>query len=70
MGGEHLAGDLGVAGFVGADEAELVAAEDGNEAVEQEEGGDGEEDDEFTHGCGSRKLLPKPEDGCALVPYA
>ena len=27
--GEHLAGDLGVAGLVGADEAELVAAEVG-----------------------------------------
>ena len=34
--GEHLAGDLGVAGLVGADEAELIAAEDGDEAVEQE----------------------------------
>ncbi len=47
---EHLAGDLGVAGLVGADEAELIAAEEGDEAVEQEEEGDGEEDDELPRG--------------------
>ena len=44
---EHLAGDLGVAGLVGADEAELVAAKDGDKAVEKEEASDNEEDDEL-----------------------
>ena len=47
VGGEHLAGDLGVARLVGADQAELVAAEDGDQAVEQQEEADGEEDDEL-----------------------
>ncbi len=71
VGGEHLAGDLGVARLVGADEAELVAAEDGDEAVEQEEDGDGEEDDEFAHGGrGRAAAAAKPEDGCVLVPCA
>ena len=50
VGGEHLAGDLGVTGLVGADEAELVAAEDGDEAVEQGKEADGEEDGELA--CG------------------
>ena len=50
MRGEHLAGDLGVTGLVGAYQAELVAAEDGDEAVEEEKGGYSEEDDELAHG--------------------
>ncbi len=57
--GEHLAGDLSVSRLVRADEAELVAAEDGNEAEEQEEGGDGEEKDELAHGDGVRQLLTR-----------
>jgi hypothetical protein len=48
--GEHLAGDLGVAGFVGSDEAELVATETRGEAVEQEEESYGEEDDVLPRG--------------------
>ena len=45
---EHLAGDLGVAWLVGADEAELVAAEDGDQAVKEQKAGDCEEDDELS----------------------
>ena len=41
---EHFAGDLGVTGLVGADEAELVAADVGGEAVEQEKAADEDED--------------------------
>ena len=43
--GEHLAGDLGIARFVCAYEAELISAEARGEAVEQEEEPDAEEDD-------------------------
>ena len=51
---EHLAGDLGVAGLVGADEAELVAAEEGDKAVEEDEDGDGGEDDELPRRVGAQ----------------
>ena len=56
VGGEHLAGDLGVAGLVCADEAELVASEEGNEAVEEEEAGDGAEDEDLAGGDGVGEL--------------
>ena len=46
--GEHFACDLGVAGFVGADEAELVASKERHEAVEQEECRDPDEEGELT----------------------
>jgi hypothetical protein len=47
MRGEHLPCDLGVAGFVRADEAELIAAEVGDVAEEKQEEADAEEDDDF-----------------------
>jgi hypothetical protein len=37
--GEHLAGDLGVTGFVGSDETERGAAEYRHEPIEEEKGG-------------------------------
>jgi hypothetical protein len=48
--GEHLAGDLCVSWFVRAYEAELVAAEYRDQAVQQKEAGNGEENDEFPQG--------------------
>jgi hypothetical protein len=45
VGGEHLAGDLGVAGFVRANQAELVAANARGEAIEQQEKSNREQDD-------------------------
>ena len=45
--GEHFARDLGVTGLVGAYEAELVSADVGGEAVEEEEAADEDENDEF-----------------------
>jgi hypothetical protein len=58
--GKHFAGDLGVSWLVGAYEAELVAAEDGDEAVQQEEAGYGEEDDELSRCVQARQPLAKP----------
>jgi hypothetical protein len=52
VGGEHLAGDLGVAWLVRADEAELVSAEEGCEAVEEQKETDGDEDEELAGGDG------------------
>jgi hypothetical protein len=46
--GEHFAGDLGVAGLGGTDEAELISADVGGEAVEQQEEAYGAEDDELS----------------------
>ena len=57
--GEHLAGDLGVAGLVGADQAELRSAEVGDEAEEEEVGGDGDEDDELPRAVRGRVPGPK-----------
>jgi hypothetical protein len=53
--GEHLAGDLGVTGFVGADEADLSSAEEGDQAVEEEVGGDEDEDGELPDGGASAR---------------
>ena len=47
---EHLAGDLGVARLVGTDQSKLVAAEDGNEPVEEDEEGNGDEDEGLAEG--------------------
>jgi len=52
VGSEHLAGDLGVAGLVGAHEAKLVTTEGRDETVEKEKGGYGEEDEEFAEDDG------------------
>jgi hypothetical protein len=68
--GEHLAGDLRVSGLVSAYEAELVAAEDGDQAVQQQEAGYGEEDDEFSHCVQAWQPLAKPKDGCVVDPFA
>ena len=68
MRGEHLAGDLGVSWLVGAYEAELVAAEDGNQTVEQQEDGHREEDDELADGGRRWQLPAKPKDDCVFVP--
>ncbi len=48
--GEHLAGDLSVAGLVCADEAKLVAAGPGGKAEEQEEGAEEDQDGELAGG--------------------
>ena len=69
VGGEHLAGDLCVTGLIGAYEAELVAAEDGNETVEQKEGSYGKENGKFTYRGRCGQLLPQPNDGCVLLPF-
>ncbi len=53
--GEHLAGDLGVSWLVGAYQTQLVAAEDWNQSEQQQEDGNGEQDDKFTHGDRSRQ---------------
>ena len=54
--GEHLAGDLGVAGLVGADEAELVAADEGDQTIEQKEAGDDAEDEKLLRRLGGEAL--------------
>jgi hypothetical protein len=53
VGGEHLSGDLGVAGLVCSYEAEAIATEDGDKAVEQKEAADQEQDEEFACGNGA-----------------
>jgi hypothetical protein len=60
VGLEHLAGDLGVARLVGTDEAELIATEEGDKAVEQDEEGDGGEDNELP-----RRLRAQEAGGAA-----
>jgi hypothetical protein len=63
VGGEHLAGNLRVARFVGADEADLISAEEGDEAVKEEVGGDEDEDDELPEGdadVGGETVAPAP----------
>jgi len=67
--GKHLAGDLGVSGLVRAYQPELVAAEDRDQAVQQQEAGYGEEDDEFSHGVQVWQPLAKPQDGCVIDPF-
>jgi hypothetical protein len=47
MRGEHLASDLGVARLVGPDEAELIPAEVGHEAVEEEVAAEDKKDEYF-----------------------
>jgi hypothetical protein len=67
--GEHLAGDLRVAGLVGSDEAEAVAAGEWSEAEEQQKEPDGEEDDELV-GRGEGRIggeLAKPEGEAAWL---
>ncbi len=69
VGGEHLAGHLGITGLVGADETQLVAAKDGDEAEEQGEEADGEHDDELAGRVSGRKLDVVPAEpgyGCAF----
>ncbi len=66
VGGEHLAGDLSVAGLVGADQTQLIAAEDGDQAVEQGEEADGEHDDELACGVWGWELDVPAEPGCKL----
>ena len=64
--GEHLAGDLRVTRFVGADEADLISAEDRDQAVEQKEAGDGDEDDELPEGATGIRgetVAPPPPEG-------
>ena len=51
VGGEHLAGDLGVPWFVGTDEAELRSAKVGHEAEEEEVATEEEEDGELGDGA-------------------
>ena len=70
MRGEHLACDLSVSWLVGSDEAELVAAEDGNQAIEQKEAGNGEEDDELPQCLRAGQPVAKPLDGYVLDPFA
>ena len=48
--GEHLAGDLGVARFVGADETDLIATDEWDQAVEEEVAGDEDENGELPEG--------------------
>ena len=40
---QHFMGDLGIAGFVGSDQAQASAAEDGRESISKKEDGEGEE---------------------------
>ena len=54
--GEHFAGDLGVARLIGADQPEGRAAEDGNESIKEEKGGQPKE---------SKRLQRVAEDGGA-----
>ena len=54
---EHLARHLRVTGFVGADQAEAVAAEDRHEAVKEEKGG------QTKQGCGFRDLADRGKPG-------
>jgi hypothetical protein len=68
--GEHFASDLRVAWLVCAYEAELVAAEDGNETEQQEKGSDSQENDKLPHRNLSWELLAKPEDGGMIFPCA
>ena len=72
VGAEHLAGDLGVTRFVGADQSELVPAEDRNESVEQDEEGYDEEDDELPRRLGpdAFELSMQPDGDCMVLPCA
>jgi hypothetical protein len=68
--GKHFAGDLRVSWLVRAYQAKLVAAEDGDQAVEQQEAGYGEEHDELSHGIQAWQFLAKPQDGCVFTLFA
>jgi hypothetical protein len=64
--GEHLTGDLRVTRFVGANETDLISAEEGDQAVEEEVGGDEDEDDELPEGdanAGWETVAPAPPPG-------
>jgi len=50
VGFEHLARYLRIAGFVGADEAKLVAAKGRNQAIEEKEAADQDEEYELARG--------------------
>ena len=47
MADEHLAGNLRIPGFVGANQSEPISAEDRHQSIEQEKGGKNEEADGF-----------------------
>jgi hypothetical protein len=69
VGSEHLAGDLCVARFVGADEPDLISAKEGDQAIEEEVGGDEDEDDELPEGdanVGRETITPAPPHGGVL----
>jgi len=68
--GEHFAGDLGVTWLVGTHQAELIAAEGGDEAVEQQEGGYSEKDDELADGSACGQSLAEPPAECVVAPFA
>jgi hypothetical protein len=69
---EHLAGDLSVTGFVCADEAKLVSADDRNETVEEKEASDDAEDKELLRRFGGQPFpdAEEPCDGSAFFPSA
>ena len=70
--GKHLPGDLCVSWLVGADQAELIATEDWDKAVEQKKDSDYEKDDKFANGGDGWRLqeLLEPHYGCAAIPCA
>lgn len=69
---EHLAGDLCVARFICPDKAELIAADEGDQPIEQQKSRDNAENKELVRRLGSKPLplMTEPGNRGALLPCA